>query len=202
MLWRGERVKFGSWQSSWLCRCDCGAEIVVPQNRLPHRESIPLGHRVDACQDCRAKPCLVCGTPIPPPSSARTCSQACKAEIRRQQSLAYYHRRAEQPGYLDARADQARERWGDMSDDRRRAISQRAYKQRLAREGREALNAKSRRQHEDRMEDPDYRERRRQKLAEYRDAHADNFRRYSRDHRRRQRALNAAKEIGEIFDDD
>jgi hypothetical protein len=63
---RAGKVKFGHMVTAWRCRCDCGTHVVVPQPRLPYRDSIPPGHRVDACPACRAHPCIVCDCLWPP----------------------------------------------------------------------------------------------------------------------------------------
>lgn len=79
-----DRVKWGGrWWATWLCRCECGVEVIVPQQRLPHYNSIHERQIVDACPACRAHPCAICETPILPPSTAATCSMACDTIYRR-----------------------------------------------------------------------------------------------------------------------
>lgn len=89
------RVKFGRWQTAWLCRCECGVEVTVPQDRLPHRPSVDDRHRVDACPGCRARPCVICGTPILPPSTAAACSPEHLAQHRRDTQLNHYYKMVE-----------------------------------------------------------------------------------------------------------
>jgi hypothetical protein len=83
VLSRGPDVKFGRVQSSWVCRCTCGAIVTVPLNRLPHRPTLSPRHIVTACDQCRSHPCAICETPILPPSTAATCSDACALEYGR-----------------------------------------------------------------------------------------------------------------------
>lgn len=80
------RVTFGREQTAWLCRCDCGAEMTVPQDRLPHSEYLVRNRpraMVRACPECLRKPCAVCGEPVPAGSKSTCCSPACrKAQTR------------------------------------------------------------------------------------------------------------------------
>lgn len=109
---RAGRVKFGSWQPAWLCRCDCGAEIVVPQGRLPHRDTIPQGHVIDACLACRGRPCKVCGANIPLAGGGHgrrvTCSAACEEVHRKRQGRENWHARIARDPSLTARMNSRR----------------------------------------------------------------------------------------------
>jgi hypothetical protein len=88
------RLKFGHEQTAWLCRCDCGTEITVPQNRFPHRASISSRHAVTACPECRRPRCVICGEVVRQGSLTReTCSEACAKARRKQIQNASYHRR-------------------------------------------------------------------------------------------------------------
>lgn len=96
VLERAGRARWGRDQAAWRCRCDCGALIVLPQNRLPHRASIQASHVVDACDACRRGPCAVCGRRIPADRSlqATTCSDDCRRNAHRLIWRSYRHRRA------------------------------------------------------------------------------------------------------------
>lgn len=91
---RAGRVKFGGWVTGWRCRCDCGRYEIVPQNRLPHRDSIPQGHRVTACEVCRQPPCVVCGTRVPlARGKHNTCSESCAQTKQRANQRAHWRRK-------------------------------------------------------------------------------------------------------------
>lgn len=197
VLQRAERVKYGRWQWSWLCVCDCAAEVTVPQNRLPHRPSIPPRARVEACPDCRAHPCMVCDTPIPPPSTANTCSDDCAAVAKRSRWRADYRRAAETPGYLEARSETARATRAALTDEQRTAKDRATYQRKIELRGRDTLNTAARGYHEQRMAaDPEYRETKRAAAATYRAEHLTEVRLQDRNQARSKRALKAAKEIG------
>ncbi len=109
---RAGKVKFGHMVAAWKCRCDCGRYEIVPQPRLPTRQSIPKSHRVTACEVCRRPACVVCGKPVPMnrPRSI-TCSDACQQTHQRANQLAHYHKRTEQdPGYSMRQYRRTRER--------------------------------------------------------------------------------------------
>jgi hypothetical protein len=106
------RLKFGREQTAWLCRCGCGIEITVPQNRLPHRTSISSRHAVTACPECRRPRCVICGQIIRQGSLTReTCSEPCATVRRKQIQNASYHRRvARDPCMNKRRAARVKER--------------------------------------------------------------------------------------------
>ena len=190
------RVKWGKWQSAWLCRCDCGAEITVPLNRLPHRDTIPQGHRVTACPDCRAKPCLVCGAPVPLASPSTTCSAACRLALKRARDRMYYHRHAADPEFRAERNDQRKAKRRALSPDERLATSRRQHRRKVETLGREALRESARKQHAGRMKNPAYREKKRAVAAKWVEENRDKVRQYSRNYRRRQRAARVNREVG------
>jgi hypothetical protein len=105
-------MKFGHVQTAWLCRCDCGTEITVPQNRLPHRTSISSRHAVTTCPECRRPRCVICATIIRHGSLTReTCSEACATVRRKQIQNASYHRRvARDPDLNKRRSARVKER--------------------------------------------------------------------------------------------
>lgn len=97
VLGRGERVRYGSWQQGWICRCQCGTVLTVPQNRLPHAEWVTRfpGRVVSACLACRGNPCRVCGENIPLRGDGHgrpvTCSPECKTEYQQRRWREGYH---------------------------------------------------------------------------------------------------------------
>ena len=190
------RVKWGKWQSAWLCRCDCGAEITVPLNRLPHRASIPEGHRVTACPDCRAKPCLVCGAPVPLASPSTTCSAACRLALKRARDRMHYHRRAADPEYRAERNDQRKQKRRALSPGERLAASRKQHRRKVEALGRDTLRERGRKLHAKQMKDPAYREKKRARASKWRQEHREKVRQYSRNYRRRQRAAEVDREVG------
>lgn len=72
----------------WVCLCDCGAQTIVPLNRLRVPDDNPRSVR--ACETCRSKPCSICGELFLKAGRAATCgSQECRAENRRIIGRAY-----------------------------------------------------------------------------------------------------------------
>ncbi len=158
VLERGERVRFGRWQQGWVCRCECGAVLTVPQDRLPHRPSVPANHVVDACPACRGNPCAVCGANIPLSGTGHgrpvTCSSACADAHRKARGRAGWQRRSTRDPELARRMAQRR---------RERASADPEYAERV--------KAWQRRREQRRREraatDPEYAERLRQWRAEH-----------------------------------
>lgn len=131
VLERAGRARWGRDQAAWRCRCDCGALIVLPQNRLPHRASIQASHVVDACDACRRGPCAVCGRRIPADRSlqATTCSDDCRRNAHRLIWRSYHHRQAASDPDYHTRRHEAR---------KARAAEDPAYAERLRRIDRRA----------------------------------------------------------------
>lgn len=204
VLARGPKVKWGRWQSSWHCRCDCGAIITVPQQRLPHRDSIPEHHRITACDACRSKPCLICGTAIPPSSSAVTCSIDCRAEHRRQQFTEWYQaKRTTDPEWRERQMERSRQRYRRLDGAARQVVNRKRRERELALYGQTGINARGRKRHIERMEaDPEYRERLRIRNLTWRHQNPDAARTHGRLYRRRQQELTALREIGSILERD
>jgi len=93
VLERAGKLRWGGLKSAWRCRCDCGRVEIYPQDRLPHRDSIPASHRVEACSVCRRPSCEVCGTPVPADRPrSNTCSEVCRQAQQRANQRAYWHR--------------------------------------------------------------------------------------------------------------
>lgn len=94
VLERAGKVKFGVMVTAWRCRCNCGAIEIVPQVRLPYRDSIPKTHRVTACATCRQPPCIVCQTRVPLARGKKnTCSEACEQTKQRANQRDHWHRK-------------------------------------------------------------------------------------------------------------
>jgi hypothetical protein len=195
VLSRGPAVKFGRLQSSWVCRCACGAIITLPQNRLPHRPTLPRGHAVTACDQCRARPCVICGAPILPPSTAATCSDACALEYERayQRNWKAEKYRSD-PAERAKRAARASDEWRALSPEARREIN----RKRRDSEGAERINERARQAHAQRMTDPAYRERRREKSRKLIEANPEKWKATQREAARRKRAVQYARELGDI----
>lgn len=136
---RDGRVFWGCDQAAWMCRCDCGADLRVPQKRLTTKNA---RHQMHACEVCRARPCDICGKPVPVSTHSKTCSPECAAERERRYQWAWY-RDTRTPDQEDAaqRMARARDQWAAMTPAERR----------------EQINARARRRHEERAStDPDY----------------------------------------------
>lgn len=106
VLGPGPKVQFGRLQRGWSCRCECGKELVVAQDRLPHRAAIAAirGRAVVACQDCSGGICKVCGASIPRSRMpAVTCLGHCADEYRKAKGRASFRRRMERDPDLIAR---------------------------------------------------------------------------------------------------
>lgn len=109
---RAGEIKWGRMMPAWRCRCACGRYEIIPQNRLPHRETIPESHRVTACEVCRRPPCVVCGTRIPLSRGQRnTCAEVCQQTKQRENQRAHYHREmARDPDYAMKQYHRKRQR--------------------------------------------------------------------------------------------
>lgn len=193
-LRRNGRVKWGHEMAAWLCRCDCGTEVTVPQKRLTTKHR---SHQYHACDDCRTHPCTICGAPIPGSSTRVTCGAECDAEKSRRYQLAYYHEvRVTDPSDTAKRRARGRAKWAAMSPERKLAES----RARRESEERAVINARAREAHERRMMDPDYAERRRAQQEVARLANPDRYRSYTREHRRRQRETEAELDMLRLAD--
>lgn len=189
------RVFWGRDQTAWLCRCDCGAVIRVPQKRLT--SSAP-SHQLHACDGCRSTPCEICGTPVPPAARAKTCSPECRAEKDRRYQLAYYHSvRTQDPEDTEKRRQRKREKWASMTPEERLADS----RKRAATQDPEAVRRYSRELHRHRMEtDPDYAAAKAAAREKWLAAHPETAKRYSRDYARRRRAKMAEIDMMRVKD--
>lgn len=183
----------------WLCRCDCGNELTVKQHRLPYCPSYAARRgAVDACDDCRAKSCVVCGAPIPASSSAVTCSTECAIERQKTHQREYYHRKAADPLYRAQRNEQSKARMASKTPEERSEIYKKKSAAWYAKHGREAINADNRAYHAARMEsDPDYVRRKREKSAEWQKNNPEKVRAYGRSYRRRKSELGAARDLSD-----
>lgn len=192
-------VKYGSWQTAWRCRCDCGAELVVPQIRL--RTAGP-NRRIDACPSCRSHPCCICGMPIEPPSTAATCSVECHREWRRQIASQSYHRRMADRAAATALNDARRAKRATRSPEDKKQADKAAWAAKVRRVGRETLNAAARERYAIRMTDPDYAASQAAKRARWESnpKNADKRREAGRDYRRRRREAEVAARLGEVVE--
>lgn len=146
----------GTW---WSCRCDCGRETAAPLTRLRIADADPRAIR--ACEDCRARPCSVCGRPHLTPGSAATCGDPeCRIE----------HRRANnRQAVVDAVA-----RNPDYHSQRNRAERERILADPAALAARREQDAAgARRRRADRVPDPVEDERRREAARDYYARNAD-----------------------------
>lgn len=103
---------------AWRVKCDCSREEVVKKHRIPSTPSAAA--RRDACYSCsecaRRRQCNHCGTEFrADPPTSRYCSKLCKAAATREQSLAYYHRQAEDEDFREVRRARTRERWASAT---------------------------------------------------------------------------------------
>ncbi len=191
----GEAPRTDAKSRSWLCRCDCGAELVVLQRRLTTGSA---KHQRHACDACRSRPCDICGAPVSASSTALTCSGECAAERERRYQLDYYHAyRRDDPGVIAAQAERARRDWAALSPEERRAAGRLRREGEIRRHGIEAIRARERASHARRMEDPEYAKRQRFKNATWAAENPEATKRYGREYRRRQRAAALAREAGE-----
>ena len=104
------RDRWHDGKTAWQCRCDCGAETLVPLNRLNLPDDDPRAIR--ACEACRSRRCVVCGAPYLRSGSGKTCGkEECRKEVRRATNAAA-EARAEQraPGYKIGRQREWRRR--------------------------------------------------------------------------------------------
>ncbi len=194
VLSRGPNVKYGRLQSSWVCRCACGAILTLPMGRLPHRPTIPRSHIVTACDQCRSHPCVICETPILPPSTAATCSDACALEYKRAYQRDWKAEKYRSvPAERAKRAARASDEWKALSPAARREVN----RKRRESEGRDRINERARQGHAQRMTDPAYRERRRHKSKEWIEANPEKWKRLQRDAARRKRVAQYARELGD-----
>lgn len=177
----------------WMCRCDCGVILPVLHRRLTAKSE---RHQRHACDDCRAKTCVICEGPISPSSTSKTCSVECRAEHRRRCQLTFYHeKRVVDPVDTEKRRARGRERWARMSPDEKLAVG----RQRRASEDRETINARARESYSKRMEDPDYAERVAATRRAWSEKNPDKIAAYQRRHKRKLRQIKAAQELSEFL---
>lgn len=200
VICRDGRMKFGREQTAWLCRCSCGATLRVPQNRLPHRSSIPAGQIITACDDCRSHPCVICGAPIPARASAKTCSAECAAERRRQNWRAYYHRYALDPEYRAAHTQAVKDRFAALTPEQRSEIYRRQARRREEMQGREEINRAAREHYAARMTDPEKAAAHRARRDKWAAENPDRIRRIYRKHAEKKRAIKAAQDLAAVSD--
>lgn len=80
---------------TWRCRCDCGAEEVIRQVRLPYADYLlrNRGDLLTACSTCsHTQTCSVCGAKFVHLRPRGYCSDACHTTIKRSNYLNHYYR--------------------------------------------------------------------------------------------------------------
>lgn len=205
VLRRDGTVKFGKLQSAWLCRCDCGAEIRLPLHRIHSTASTPKSHTITACDECRSRPCIVCGNPISPMAvNTTTCSTECKRERAKENGRAhYYHRIASNPKRMAQNNKRKRDSRAALSPGelkRQKELDAARYKRRMATSERATINARSRKNHHDRMiNDKRYRNTQRVKAADWREKNPDKVREALRESRIKKRKVEAERQLGDAF---
>ncbi len=198
VLSRGPRVFWGRWQSAWVCQCDCGATLEVPQNRLPYRK-LPAGHIIDRCGDCRAKPCCVCGAPVAASSASLTCSAACRDERRRAYDRAWKVQRYATDAFAREAAKERSRQWAADPANRERVNEKGRRWRRSVGLGEIARRARER--YAVAVTDEAWRAANADTRASWRNENRDRVRSYDRTYRRRRARLEAAREIGNLIGD-
>lgn len=196
VLGQDGRVVWGQAMSAWLCRCDCSAEIRVPRKRLTTRDPV---HQLHSCEACRARPCDICGAPVPLVAKAKTCSPECKAERDRRYQMAYYHEvRAHDPDDQQRRRDRNAAWWAGLTTDEKLQV----WRKKQASEDPDHVRARNRAWHQRRVaDDPEYAERKRQQAqATVAATDPEARRKYQREYARRRRARSAEIEMLRTFD--
>lgn len=95
----------------WLCRCECGAELEIPQKRLPYAAWIERMPRraLYACPMCAGCQCVVCGATIPRTRlPAVTCEGECADTHRKARGRANWRQRVERDPHLPKRMHERR----------------------------------------------------------------------------------------------
>lgn len=114
------KIQFGRLMTAWLCRCDCGAEERIPQERLPYRLSIESvrGRAVTSCSACRnSRVCEECGKAFVSELPRATCSEFCAIAHRRKNYLRHYYKKtATDPDFNRGRYRAAVERMKDAPE--------------------------------------------------------------------------------------
>lgn len=192
---RNGSIKWGKLQPAWLCRCDCGAMVTVPQDRLPHRPSIPKSHVIDRCEDCRARPCEICSLPVPVRAKSKACSKLCEKERQRRKNLRWYHEKMAEPEFADRRRQRARDRYRDLTPEQRRAVNRDRRLREVNSLGRDEINRRNRASYASRMADPETASRYREMRRSWREKNPDTTKRYSREWRRNWRKRIAVREM-------
>lgn len=82
----GKREYGGRPARHWLCRCRCGREEILPEQRIKKRKM---------CVVCYRGPCVVCGKPILVETKKNTCSQTCDQQKKRRKWRDSYYRLVE-----------------------------------------------------------------------------------------------------------
>lgn len=189
------RAVFGRDMMAWLCRCDCGAELRVPQRRLT---TTTPSHQLHACEDCRALPCEICGKPVPRAANSKTCSPECRAEKKRRYQLGWYHAvRATDAEDAAKRQARSRARRAALSPEEKLADS----RKRKASEDRATINARARARYRDRVEkDPEYAAKKQASRQRWASENKEKSVEYTRAYARKKRARQAEIDLLQAAD--
>jgi hypothetical protein len=166
-------MRLGKDMPAWLCRCDCGAELRVPNKRLT---TTVAALKWDACETCRGTLCVICGGPIAAGSPRIACSrQECQRELGLARQRAYDAAHRDDPLYLERKRQHTRSYRASMTPEEQREAGRR------------------KRQDEDiaaRLE----------RMAAWREKNRDHIRAYARERRRQKKMMAAAQEIASFAD--
>lgn len=99
---RGRTSYGGREQTLWACRCDCGNELSLPTDKLPHSAgAIRAAERAGrlpytCCEACRQKVCPLCGTLFRYSHTSYLCqAEKCQQEQRRRREEFWHARSVE-----------------------------------------------------------------------------------------------------------
>jgi hypothetical protein len=124
-----------------------------------------------------------------------TCSDVCALEYERAYQRAWKAAKyRSDPAERVKRAARASDEWRALSPEARREIT----RKRRESEGKDRINERARDAHAQRMTDPAYRERRREKSRKWIEANPERWKATQRDAKRRKRAIQYAQELGGI----
>ena len=110
----------------------------------------------------------------------------------------YYYRKVADPLYRAQKNEQSKAHMAAKSPEERSLIHKKKRAAWIAKHGREAIKADERAYHAQRMKtDHDYAERKREQSAEWRKSNPEKAREHDRKSQRRQRTLNAARNLSD-----
>ena len=100
-------VQYGGRQvKSYICRCNCGREEILPLNKLLKRFKKNQG-----CDTCVRGPCIICGKPVPDSRPrSNTCCEQCEQDKLHSIQLLHYAKRSAEPGFNQSRHEARKRR--------------------------------------------------------------------------------------------